>query len=47
MGEVVRSLGVLKTTGSFEGLADRMQTRKELYETLGYEPGTPWKVRRS
>ena len=47
MGEVVRSLGVLKETGSVESLVERMQTRKELYETLGYEPGTPWKVRRS
>ena len=43
MGEVVRSLEVLKETGSFESLVDRMQTRKQLYETLGYEPGQPWR----
>jgi len=43
MGEVVRSLAVLKDTGSFESLVGRMQTRKELYSTLGYEPGTAWR----
>ena len=43
MGEVVRSLEVLKRTGSFESVVDRMQTRKELYATLGYEPGKAWR----
>lgn len=43
MGEVIRSLEVLKQTGSFESVVDRMQTRKELYGTLGYEPGKAWR----
>ena len=43
MGEVVRSLEVLKQTGSFESVVERMQTRKELYATLGYEPGKAWR----
>ena len=43
MGEVVRSLEVLKRTGSFESVVDRMQTRQELYATLGYEPGKAWR----
>jgi methylisocitrate lyase len=43
MGEVVRSLAVLKERGSFESLADRMQTRSQLYAALGYEPGKPWR----
>ena len=43
MGEVVRSLEVLKQTGSFESLVERMQTRSQLYGTLGYEPGKAWR----
>jgi methylisocitrate lyase len=43
MGEVVRSLAVLKERGSFGSLTDRMQTRSQLYAALGYEPGKPWR----
>jgi hypothetical protein len=25
-----------------EGLVSQMQTRKELYGLIGYEPGKPW-----
>ena len=32
----------LKKNGVQEGFLDKMQTRKELYETLGYKPGTEW-----
>ena len=42
MGEVARGLAVLRETGSVESLLDRMQTRKELYGLLGYEPGREW-----
>jgi methylisocitrate lyase len=36
-GQMLRDL---KTSGTQEGWLDRMQTRKELYELLGYEPNT-------
>ena len=42
MGEVARGLSSLKETGSVESTLDRMQTRKELYDLLGYEPGREW-----
>ena len=42
MGEVARGLASLKETGSVESTLDRMQTRKELYDLLGYEPGREW-----
>ena len=42
MGEVARGLASLKETGSVESALDRMQTRKELYDLLGYEPGREW-----
>ena len=42
MGAVVRGLAALKADGSVEGLLDDMQTRTELYELLGYTPGTHW-----
>jgi methylisocitrate lyase len=34
-------LQVLRRDGSQESFLDRMQTREELYELLGYEPGKP------
>lgn len=46
MGEVVRGLRVLRETGSVEGALDRMQTRKELYDLLDYEPGREWRFPR-
>lgn len=42
MGAVTRALQQLKADGSVEGLLGQMQTRKELYELVGYTPGIPW-----
>ncbi len=42
LGAVSRALAELRETGSVEGFLDGMQTRKELYESLGYTPGEPW-----
>jgi len=42
MGHVVRALATLRATGTTEGLLDQMQTRRELYELLGYVPGQAW-----
>ena len=42
MGHVARGLAHLQEHGSVEGLMDEMQTRTELYESLGYQPGSPW-----
>ena len=42
MGHVARGLRTLKTEGTVEPLLDAMQTRQELYDLLGYVPGTQW-----
>ena len=42
MGAVVRGLAELKQTGTLEGQLDAMQSRQDLYASLGYTPGTPW-----
>jgi len=42
MGAVTRALEVLKREGSVESLLGEMQTRKELYELVGYTPGVAW-----
>lgn len=42
MGAVTRALGELKATGTLEGQLGNMQTREELYELVGYTPGTPF-----
>jgi methylisocitrate lyase len=42
MGEVVRALAALRCDGSVRGALPRMQTRKELYDLLGYTPGEQW-----
>ncbi|MCA9279693.1 MAG: isocitrate lyase/phosphoenolpyruvate mutase family protein [Phycisphaeraceae bacterium] len=42
MGAVMRGLKSLKDTGSVADVLDQMQTRKELYEAIGYTPGEPW-----
>lgn len=42
MGAVTAALHELKATGTAEGLLGRMQTRKELYELVGYSPGVAW-----
>lgn len=42
MGAVSRALADLRSTGSVEPFLDGMQTRGELYDLVGYTPGTPW-----
>ena len=42
MGAVTGALEHLRAQGSFEGLLEQMQTRKELYSLIGYTPGEPW-----
>jgi methylisocitrate lyase len=42
MGHVTRGLKELKEKGTVGGVLPQMQTRKELYELLGYEPGKQW-----
>lgn len=42
MGHVTRGLQVLKEQGTVRDLLGEMQTRKELYELLDYQPGKPW-----
>ncbi|MFN0132306.1 MAG: oxaloacetate decarboxylase [Phycisphaerales bacterium] len=42
MGAVSRALTDLHKTGTAEGSLPAMQTRKELYDLIGYTPGTPW-----
>ena len=42
MGEVTRGLASLKQHGSVKEVLPRMQTRKDLYALLGYEPGVEW-----
>ncbi len=42
MGAATRALADFKRRGSFEHLLEDMQSRKELYELIGYEPGRPW-----
>ena len=46
MGSVTRALAQLKRDGSASRLLDQMQTRKELYELLGYVPGRAWQFPR-
>lgn len=42
MGAVTRAAEQLMREGSVAGFLPRMQTRQELYDLLGYEPGRPW-----
>lgn len=42
MGEVTRALSALRRDGSVREALPRMQTRKELYDLLGYTPGEQW-----
>ncbi|MFG0284487.1 MAG: oxaloacetate decarboxylase [Phycisphaerales bacterium JB039] len=44
MGAAQRMLADLKRDGSVEAHLEQMQTRKELYRLIGYQPGTPWKM---
>jgi methylisocitrate lyase len=43
MGAVSRALERLRADGSVQGFIDRMQTRQELYDLLGYTPGQEWR----
>ena len=42
MGAVTRALAVLKKDGSVQGSLGEMQTREQLYKTIGYTPGVEW-----
>lgn len=42
MGAVTRALETLKKEGTVEPLLGQMQTRKELYDLVGYTPGVAW-----
>jgi methylisocitrate lyase len=42
MGHVTTALHALKRDGSMKAVISSMQTRKELYELLGYTPGAQW-----
>ena len=42
MGAVDRALRSLRESGSVEPFIGEMQTRKELYELIGYTPGVAW-----
>ena len=42
MGHIMRGLYSLKEKGSVKEILPEMQTRKQLYELLGYSPGKQW-----
>jgi methylisocitrate lyase len=42
MGAVARALATLKHEGSVQPLLEGMQTREQLYKTIGYTPGVEW-----
>ena len=42
MGAVTRLFADLRATGHVKASLPKMQTRKELYETLAYTPGEEW-----
>ncbi len=42
MGAIAACLETLLEEGSAESFENQMQTRQELYDLLGYEPGTQW-----
>jgi len=44
MGAITRALQELKETGTLEGQLAGMQTRQQLYDLVGYTPGTPWEM---
>lgn len=46
MHAVTKALAAIKSNGSVESILGDMQTRQELYDLLGYTPGTQWKPRR-
>jgi methylisocitrate lyase len=42
MGETARILADLHRDGDVNAFLDRVQTREELYNALGYTPGQQW-----
>lgn len=44
MGHVARGLEALRRDGSVRSVLGQMQTRAELYDLLGYEPGRQWNL---
>lgn len=42
MGAITQCLTQLLQAGTTEGFQDKMQTRQDLYDLLGYIPGEPW-----
>jgi len=42
MGAITTALDELRQTGTLEGQLGNMQSRKALYDMVGYTPGTPW-----
>ena len=47
MGHVTRGLESLKKHGSVREVLGEMQTRQELYDLLGYQPGVQWNFPRN
>jgi methylisocitrate lyase len=45
MGAVTRALAELRESGTAAGLLGQMQTRQQLYDTIGYTPGVPWEAK--
>jgi methylisocitrate lyase len=45
MGAVTRALETLQREGTVEPFLAEMQSRKDLYDLVGYTPGTPWELR--
>lgn len=44
MGAITAALAELKGAGTLEGQLGNMQSRKALYEMVGYTPGTAWEM---
>jgi methylisocitrate lyase len=42
MGAVTKALEALKREGSVQSSLNQMQTREQLYKTIGYTPGVEW-----
>lgn len=44
MGAITRALEELRLHGSVQPFLGGMQTREQLYDLIGYAPGTPWEL---
>ncbi|HVP72414.1 MAG TPA: hypothetical protein VMS30_01660, partial [Phycisphaerales bacterium] len=42
-----RVFAALKRDGGTQNMLDQMQTRQELYDLLGYQPGVQWNFPRN